>query len=278
MSAPIKIDEEFRRHLLPLDTHELLFLEDSIVSEGCRESLVIWQEQGVLIDGHHRYDICTRLNLPYQTRLMSFSDRESVLDWMDNNQAGRRNMTTKDLEIVRGRIYNRRKKSSNDGGQGKSRSGVQVEPHLKTAETIAAELEVSPSTVKRSGKRAEVYDSMLELDDTEAAHAARSATREQIDEASKKPPKEAAEALKEKAKEKAEKKAEPRQGVPKRVPVSKQNESEDEVDGIPKSRGFGIERAHDAIACLKRIPKSDALRLRGFEIVMDWIKHNRREG
>lgn len=42
-----------------------------------------------------------------------------------------------------------------------------------------------------------------------------------------------------------------------------------------KSRGVGVQRAHEAIACLKKIPKSDGLRKRGFQIVVDWIKHNK---
>ena len=40
-------------------------------------------------------------------------------------------------------------------------------------------------------------------------------------------------------------------------------------------RGVGVERAHEAIACLKRIPKDDGLRDRAFQIVSDWIKHNK---
>lgn len=43
-----------------------------------------------------------------------------------------------------------------------------------------------------------------------------------------------------------------------------------------ESRGVGVTRAHEAIACLKRIPKSDGLRKRGFQIVMDYIRHNQR--
>jgi hypothetical protein len=268
MQSPVKIDPEFRKHLLPLDAHEIQFLEESIVAEGCRESLVIWQEQGILIDGHHRYDICTRLDLPYQTKLMSFADREAVLDWMDKNQAGRRNMTAKDLEIVRGRIYNRRKKSQGGDRKSKVQTDTLISSHA-TAEAIADELEVSPSTVKRSGQRAAVYDAMLEIDDTEAAKAARSATREEIQHASKKPAKEAAEELKASAAAKAE----PREGVRKKVSASKPA-ADDSTAGDGK-QGVGIRRAHDAIACLKRIPKGDAFRKRAFEIVSDYIKQNR---
>lgn len=42
-----------------------------------------------------------------------------------------------------------------------------------------------------------------------------------------------------------------------------------------KSRGVGVQRAHEAIACLKKIPVNDGLRKRGFQIVTDWIKHNK---
>jgi ParB-like chromosome segregation protein Spo0J len=38
--------------------------------------------------------------------------------------------------------------------------------------------------------------------------------------------------------------------------------------------GVGVSRAHEAINCLRRIPKNDRLRKRGFQIVTDWIKHN----
>jgi hypothetical protein len=40
-------------------------------------------------------------------------------------------------------------------------------------------------------------------------------------------------------------------------------------------RGKGIRLAHEAIACLKKIPKNDALRKRGFQVVTDWIRHNK---
>jgi hypothetical protein len=40
-------------------------------------------------------------------------------------------------------------------------------------------------------------------------------------------------------------------------------------------RGVGVRRAHDAIACLKKIPKNDLLRKRAFQIVSDYIKQNR---
>lgn len=40
-------------------------------------------------------------------------------------------------------------------------------------------------------------------------------------------------------------------------------------------QGKGVMLANEAINCLTRIPKNDALRQRGFKIVMDWIRHNK---
>ncbi len=39
-------------------------------------------------------------------------------------------------------------------------------------------------------------------------------------------------------------------------------------------QGVGVIRANEALNCLKRIPKNDRLRKRGFQIVTDWIRHN----
>lgn len=53
----------------------------------------------------------------------------------------------------------------------------------------------------------------------------------------------------------------------------------DKDDEIPVSngevRGVGVIRANEAINSLSRIPKNDALRKRGFQIVTDWIRHNK---
>jgi ParB-like chromosome segregation protein Spo0J len=46
-------------------------------------------------------------------------------------------------------------------------------------------------------------------------------------------------------------------------------------NGEIKVKGVGIIRGHEAINCLIRIPKNDALRKRGFQVVTDWIRHNR---
>ena len=42
-----------------------------------------------------------------------------------------------------------------------------------------------------------------------------------------------------------------------------------------KSRGIGVQRANEALNILRKIPEDDGLRVRGLEIVVDWITNNK---
>ena len=96
----ITIDPEFKALIPPLAADELRQLEENILRDGCRDPLVVWD--GRLIDGHNRYEICTRNNIPFQIVEIQFESSTHARIWMRNNQAGRRNLTTAwrlDLEL-----------------------------------------------------------------------------------------------------------------------------------------------------------------------------------
>lgn len=86
----LKIDSEFKSLIPPLTSEEFEKLEESILNEGCRDSLVVWQ--GILIDGHNRYEICKKHNIEFSTVEREFEDRNDVIIWMIQNQLGRRNL------------------------------------------------------------------------------------------------------------------------------------------------------------------------------------------
>ena len=85
------IDDEFKALIPPLRIDERAELEASIEQDGCRDPLTVWD--GVIIDGHNRYEICSRLNVPYQIVEKQFDDRISALIWIRRNQLARRNLT-----------------------------------------------------------------------------------------------------------------------------------------------------------------------------------------
>lgn len=87
----ISIDDEFRALIPPLSADERAQLEANILADGCRDPLVVWG--GVLIDGHNRYEICTKHGLPFDTAEQEFEGRDQAIEWIIKNQFGRRNLS-----------------------------------------------------------------------------------------------------------------------------------------------------------------------------------------
>jgi len=88
----IKIDAEFSNLVPALSLQEIDDLRSSILRDGCQHPLVLWGE--VLIDGHHRYQICQELQKPFQTTVRQFASRDEVKIWIIQNQFARRNLNT----------------------------------------------------------------------------------------------------------------------------------------------------------------------------------------
>jgi N6-adenosine-specific RNA methylase IME4 len=101
MINDLRIDEEFHALIPPLSQDEYNDLETSILAEGCRDALVAWD--GILIDGHNRFDICERHGFPFNVVELDFENRDEVIVWICSNQMARRNITqvAKDMLALR---------------------------------------------------------------------------------------------------------------------------------------------------------------------------------
>jgi len=93
-----RIDPEFKSLIPPLTPEEYTGLERSILEEGVREPLVTWQ--GVIVDGHNRFEIATRHGLPYKCLEHEFDSREDAMLWMIHNQLSRRNLKPIDAGLL----------------------------------------------------------------------------------------------------------------------------------------------------------------------------------
>jgi hypothetical protein len=88
----IVVNEELKAYIDPLTAEEYEALERSILAEGCRDALVLWGD--VLVDGHNRYGICRKHNLPFQTvQNPRFQSIEDVHLWMIDQHLGRRSIS-----------------------------------------------------------------------------------------------------------------------------------------------------------------------------------------
>lgn len=88
----IVVNEDLKAYIDPLTAEEYEALERSILAEGCRDALVLWGD--VLVDGHNRYGICRKHDLPFQTvQNTRFQSIEDVHLWMIDQHLGRRSIS-----------------------------------------------------------------------------------------------------------------------------------------------------------------------------------------
>jgi hypothetical protein len=115
--------DELRDLIPPLQEEELNQLETNILSDGCREALLIWHTTAnvldntstktsavyILVDGHNRYGICLKHKLNFKIHLIPFDSLKEVRDYMIDNQLGRRNLIPEQASYLRGLRYNSEK-------------------------------------------------------------------------------------------------------------------------------------------------------------------------
>lgn len=166
MSKTLTIDKEFSGLCPSLTDEELSFLESSIVADGCRDPIFVWaNHDNAILDGHNRYEICTRLKIAFAVKALRFETREECVNWIIANQLGRRNLTDEQKSFLRGKQYQAEKTA----GHG-AKSGDQNDPQ-KTADRLAASHGVSAPTIKRDAAFADAVDKIEEVQGPEAKAA-----------------------------------------------------------------------------------------------------------
>jgi N6-adenosine-specific RNA methylase IME4 len=187
----IQIDAEFQALIPPLSAEEHAQLEANLVADGCRDPLVVWAkpapepgehkcyaydkrkcdlvplddvwhcrycehnpapQECVLVDGHNRHEICTRLGIDFETVEQDFDTREDVIVWMVDNQGGRRNLNDfqrTELQLRKKGAIAARAKARQQGGQGGVLLSENSTEAIDTREQVAAAAGVSSYTVSK---------------------------------------------------------------------------------------------------------------------------------
>ncbi|SEW15992.1 plasmid replication/partition related protein [Luteibacter sp. 329MFSha] len=88
----IVVNEDLKAYIDPLTPDEYESLERSLLTEGCRDALVLWGD--TLVDGHNRYGICRKHDIPFRTvQNERFQSIEDVHLWMIEQHLGRRSVS-----------------------------------------------------------------------------------------------------------------------------------------------------------------------------------------
>jgi transcriptional regulator with XRE-family HTH domain len=146
----ITINEELRAIADPLTAVEYEALERSLLTEGCRDALVLWGD--VLIDGHNRYDICKRHGIEFRTvQNNNFKSIEDVQLWMIDNHLARRSVSDfqrgllalRKKQIVSSRVAQKMADAPPEGDEGAEA------PPWNTREEVARAARVSSNTISQ---------------------------------------------------------------------------------------------------------------------------------
>jgi len=163
----IIIDEDFKALLPSLDKDTYAMLEENIIQNGCRDSIVLWDD--VLIDGHNRFEICNKHSIPFNTISKDFTSRDEALIWIISTQVARRNLTPIQLSHFRGLHYMADKKIQGTNNQHARKSESGQNDHFQndlfgsTATRLAERYRVSPKTIRRDAKVAAAIETIGEM-------------------------------------------------------------------------------------------------------------------
>lgn len=78
-------------------------LEESVVNDGCLSPITIWN--GIIVDGHKRYDICKIWEIPFSIRKLQISTKAEIYYFICCEQLKRDDLTREMRKYLIGRAY-----------------------------------------------------------------------------------------------------------------------------------------------------------------------------
>lgn len=154
MQKEYRIDPELQAVMPELTEEEKSELEKSLLQDGFKGApIIVWGD--IIIDGHNRYSVCKKHNIPFEVQELHFEDKSEVIQWMIRAQLGRRNLTTgqriKLIEQFRPELEKQAKENQSKAGGDKKSSEYKKSV---TENLPQAEKERNPTTDKQLAEMA----------------------------------------------------------------------------------------------------------------------------
>ena len=163
----LKIDPEFRDKIPPMPVEDFEGLKADILRDGyVRDPLVVWKEENILLDGHHRWKVIQEHpELPYTIDYKSFPDRWAAIAWICANQLHKHNLS----EVERAMLIAEELEATSKSQGGDRRSydfSNDQNGHLKgrTRAVIAKEHGIGEGSVQRAVEMKRGIDKAAEVD------------------------------------------------------------------------------------------------------------------
>jgi N6-adenosine-specific RNA methylase IME4 len=150
----MNIDREFKNLIPALLPDEYKQLEANIRRDGCHEPLSVWN--GILVDGHNRYEICQQHGIKFDTRAIAFASRDRAKVWIGERQLGRRNisddqrvMIADDVRALRSKVVVSEKLAKARAVKAGSMEADSA-PKEKTRKAVATEYELPEKKLRHA--------------------------------------------------------------------------------------------------------------------------------
>lgn len=252
--------------LFPLDEDHIDDLAEDIKTNGQQVPIELFE--GKIIDGRRRFAACQRIGKEPLTRTVKVAD---PIAYVLSLNLHRRHLTPSQLSMVAARVRAIYDKQAKERQTATLKKGDKPVPASLPERERSDARDLAGKAVGVSGKSVDYATRVIERGVPELVKAVdegRIAVSTAAIHASDPP-----EVQKEIAG--AAKIRYDRSAVREHLRKEPEPTPEPMGNGEVKVKGVGIVHANEAINSLTRIPKNDALRQRGLQLVMDWIRHNK---
>jgi ParB-like chromosome segregation protein Spo0J len=144
-------NDEFKNFIPSQKDTEFEALSESIDKNGCIDPIIVWKGKGIIVDGHHRYEICKPLRIPFAIIEIEFEDEDAVKLWMLQHQLARRNLNNfQRSELVlkfKNALAAKAKENQRAGGGAVPTKSAKP---LDTRDDMAIMAGVSPDTISKT--------------------------------------------------------------------------------------------------------------------------------
>jgi hypothetical protein len=270
MEAPSSREFHPAANIFPMDDENIDALAEDIEASGLLVPIELLD--GKIIDGRRRWMACRMKDV--EPEYVEVSPPDPVAYVLSLN-LHRRHLTPSQKSMIAARareMYDkeadrRRLLGQQSGGRGhkKENSVENLPPSLDSAKARDA----AGKALGVSGKSVDFATKVLEHGTPEliaAVDAGRMAVSTAAVHCTESP---------DLQREIVEKKTAQRNYADSSKKLKREKEDDSEIDQAAREKSKAIRYANEAIDRLKRIPKNDCLRKRGFQIVTDWIRHNK---
>lgn len=142
------IEDKFKNACPKITDEEFKALETLILKDGAiYDPIVVWDN--TIVDGHNRYAIATKHNIPFRTEEKTFATEMDAIIWIKEHAISQRNLSdfskyelVKDLEIMLGNI----------GKQKQKEKGVKKKSEEKhnTRKAVAKKANISATQIAKA--------------------------------------------------------------------------------------------------------------------------------